>query len=262
MGSAISAVRENITAGDKANKEEIKDQLDFLVTAADNKLDHFQSELEAGFSNPDSISKKQVPGLRALRFQRGYRVGVSKEANEGIKDVVDTFFKIGENEKGMAAGLVEGFRKTVQTGLEAVLGNVQAGEQQEEKFFVFMQHNAIIRIDVKIWKYNFSGKGVMAESENVFAYVFCLSVVDHKILTKDELLYLLSEYAGDDKVMAYIEALVGLWVKLTAVDDVPRGGPYRTNTKVIPKATTPPQISSSNEKVDAVDALPVSTEVN
>jgi hypothetical protein len=56
----------------------------------------------------------------------------------------------------------------VSGSLDAILGNANAGEQEEQKFFVFVHHNAIIRIDAKIWRYNFEGKGVMAQSENVF----------------------------------------------------------------------------------------------
>jgi hypothetical protein len=70
--------------------------------------------------------------------------------------------------------------------LSAILGNQNAGQQEEQKFFIFMKENAIIRIDVKvrlevfgttialigpcyqIWRYNFSGSGIMANTENVF----------------------------------------------------------------------------------------------
>ena len=34
--------------------------------------------------------------------------------------------------------------------MKAILGCDEAGEQEEQKFFVFVKHNAIIRIDVKV----------------------------------------------------------------------------------------------------------------
>ena len=40
-------------------------------------------------------------------------------------------------------------QKLITTSLDALLGNDQVGQQEEQKFFVFFEHNAIIRIDVK-----------------------------------------------------------------------------------------------------------------
>ncbi|KAG8925229.1 hypothetical protein FRC02_009820 [Tulasnella sp. 418] len=214
MGAAVSAFRESILSSEKKNKEEIKQQLDFLVKAVESKLDAYQSALEDMFQDPNSVSSKQIPGIRAVRYERGYRVSVSKNAQEGIGEVVDAFF--GAAETGMK-GVVDGFKKVVGTALNAILGNDQAGQQEDQKFFVFMKNNAIIRIDIKMWRYNFSGKGVMAESENVFCYVFCLSVVDHYKLTLDELTFLFTEFAGDAQVEAYIDHLCNIWRKITAI---------------------------------------------
>jgi hypothetical protein len=47
MGAAVSAYREELLAGDNANKKDVKEQLDFLVTATQAKLDSYQAELEA-----------------------------------------------------------------------------------------------------------------------------------------------------------------------------------------------------------------------
>jgi hypothetical protein len=53
MGASFSAFREEIQVTDKANKKEIKEQLDFLVKATTAKLDSYQSELEKyACSNP------------------------------------------------------------------------------------------------------------------------------------------------------------------------------------------------------------------
>lgn len=78
-------------------------------------------------------------------------------------------------------------KNVVSGSLSAILGNCNAGEQEEQKFFIFMEHNAVIRIDVKvcspsmtltflmayqtlqkIWRYNFNNRGIMANTENVF----------------------------------------------------------------------------------------------
>ncbi|KAG8935894.1 hypothetical protein FRC00_010098 [Tulasnella sp. 408] len=220
MGTAVSTARALLVENTEKNKEAVKEQLDFLVCMADNRLDHYQSELEQMFLDKGSVRNRQVPGGRALRFSRGYRVGVTSQASDGIKDVVNTFFGVSEDGKPTGQDtktrLIDGFRKTILLGLDDFLGNVSAGEQSENKFFVFMQHNAIIRIDLRIWRYNFSSKTVLAEAENVLAYIFCLSVVDHKALTKDELLYLLTECASGGDVTELVGQLTNLWQTLQA----------------------------------------------
>jgi hypothetical protein len=47
MGAAVSAYREELLTNDKDNKKDVKEQLDFLVTAVQAKLDSYQAELEA-----------------------------------------------------------------------------------------------------------------------------------------------------------------------------------------------------------------------
>ncbi|KAJ7015895.1 hypothetical protein C8F04DRAFT_1170693 [Mycena alexandri] len=216
MGSAISAVREQAQAGDESAKKKMKEQLDFLVKAVDAKLDGYQGELDAGFSDPSSIQKRQVPGIRAMRWSREYRVDVSKNANDQIGAAVDSFFGAAEEGADVRKSVISGFKSVVKAGLDVFLGNGEAGEQEDQKFFVFMQHNALVRIDIKMWRYNFSGKGVMSEHENVFGSVMCLSVVDHMALKLDEMVFLLSEYAGDDTtaVELYVDKLVSLWRKV------------------------------------------------
>jgi hypothetical protein len=46
MGAAISALRDQILGGDKKAKEDILQQLLFLVNAANNKLDNYQADME------------------------------------------------------------------------------------------------------------------------------------------------------------------------------------------------------------------------
>ncbi|KAG9094450.1 hypothetical protein FS749_012455 [Ceratobasidium sp. UAMH 11750] len=218
MGTAVSAFRETLKKSDQTNKQDVEEQLKFLVSAANDRLDKYQAELENGFSDKASIQRRSIPGNRALRWVREYTVRVDEHAADGIGAAVDSFFKAGEKGNGNAGqDVLTGFKNIIQTGLNAFLGNNQAGEHEEQKFFVFVQHNAIIRIDVKLWRYNFTGTGVMADSENVLCYIFCTSVVDRSALTLDELTFLLSEHAGDDKVEAYVDKLISVWNKMRLV---------------------------------------------
>ena len=91
------------------------------------------------------------------------------------------------------------------------------GEHEEKMFFVYPENFAIVRVDVKCYKYCFSSSGVIAKSENVFCYTMAKSIVDHTKLTIDELLYMVVEMIGAEKideVEAFIKQLKSIWKML------------------------------------------------
>ena len=53
------------------------------------------------------------------------------------------------------------------------------GESNDHKYFVVIHNNCLIRLDVAIWRYNFSNANVIFNVDNAFCYLFCMSVVDH-----------------------------------------------------------------------------------
>ncbi|KAL8750768.1 MAG: hypothetical protein Q9184_006306 [Pyrenodesmia sp. 2 TL-2023] len=74
------------------------------------------------------------------------------------------------------------------------------------------------------YRYNFSNEGVIATHKNVLAYILCISVVDHRDVTDDEMIYLTSEFAGDDEKEygAYLHSLITTWKALKANEmDIP-----------------------------------------
>ncbi|KZT60137.1 hypothetical protein CALCODRAFT_150977 [Calocera cornea HHB12733] len=248
MGAAIATLRDTIVAGDKQNKQELAEQLTFLISMANAKLDKYQADLESMFmtENPKTSRRGGIPGYRALRWERAYNVTIEKDSKvlqTKIGGIIDSFFgakdpKTGESE----FNIQEGFKTLVSGALDVFLGNGRAGEHEEQKYFIFMQHNAIIRIDVKLWRYNFVTQKVMGEQENVVAYIFCTSVVDHNNLQDDELLFLLSEYAGDHKMSDYLGKLVGMWTLIKSVTDEAKDP--KTAPKFIPEKKTPAPIEA------------------
>lgn len=101
---------------------------------------------------------------------------------------------------------------------------------------------------------------LLARSSLAIADVFCLSVVDHDVLTKDELLYLLSEYTGgypgaEERFVDHIKTLTNLWAELTPVNTV------RLSAAAIPEAELQliPSLPWPGKKV--VFGLPASAEV-
>jgi len=93
------------------------------------------------------------------------------------------------------------------------------------------------------YKYNFSNEGVISTHKNVLAYILCISVVDHKDVTVDELIYLASEFAGDGDVGAnsgyqtYLESLMKTWNALNSIDPLAETGRAKIEYPAFP--TTP-----------------------
>jgi hypothetical protein len=50
--------------------------------------------------------------------------------------------------------------------------------------------------------------------------IFCTSIVDHEAVNLDELTYLLSEYAGDAEVGAFVDKLMATWTQIIALEAV------------------------------------------
>ncbi|KAK0534330.1 hypothetical protein OC842_002670 [Tilletia horrida] len=187
-----------------------KQEIDILRKMCENKLDLWQSELDAAFTAPETVEKKEIPGIRAMRFQRELSVKVTKDSNEQIRGAIDDFFNAGSS-GDTKTPVAEGFHKLVSGAMTAILGQSEGGEYEMKRFFVYMQHNAIVRIDVRAWRYNMTTKGFFTSTDNAFAYIACLSVVDTDKVTADELAFLTSEFAGDDEVSDYIQRLIDIF---------------------------------------------------
>jgi hypothetical protein len=242
MGQAVTTARDccvttTLDKGVKAEEKEsahyVLEQLSFLVNAANAKLDKYQADLnEMWLDKNGTTAQKMVPGQRALRWERGYRVGVRREPvfrtqdgtsehkhdgePDGLDEIINVYFSAGVSGPDVTQKdiILNGFKKHVRTTLHYILENANAGEQEDQRFFVFVQHNAIIRVDIKVWRYNFNSSNVMANAQDVLAYIFCVSVVNHMDLSVDELTYLLSEHAGDLDVRAYVDYLLSVWRKI------------------------------------------------
>ncbi|KAF5240748.1 hypothetical protein FANTH_9417 [Fusarium anthophilum] len=238
MGNSISALIEP-NAVDDENERKKKEQLELMMKLADARLDTYQRELEQMFLDRESATRTSVPGKRALRFERHFAVDAESIPGKGVEDTVDAFF--GASDTGTKRAL-DGFKSVVKTGLSAILGDSSAGESYDKKFFICIKHNSIIRVDVYTYKYTFANKGVVDMHRNILAYILCISVVDHRDVTLDELVYLASEFAGDynsgpgTEFAEYLDMITKTWNKLRATDPLPVSGRPALDYPVMPAA--------------------------
>ena len=109
---------------------------------------------------PDSIKE----------FQEGYTVTDTETPDAGIGEAVDQFFS-GETK--------EGFKTVIKSAINVFFADTTSGEQMKKYYFVTMEHNTFVRVDVAIWKYYFSQKSLADKVQQSFCYTFVKSIVDH-----------------------------------------------------------------------------------
>ena len=104
----------------------------------------------------------------------------------------------------------------VKSAISTLFADTTAGESSKTYYFVTMEHNVFVRVDVYIWKYYFSQKSIQDDVQQAFCYTFCKSIIDHKKVSLDTLIYLTSSYVGDDlpKIQSYVEQMRQLYQDL------------------------------------------------
>ena len=207
MAKIISKIDE--ITGKTEQDQILKEQFSFLQKMAQAKCEQFEAELKSMFTS-GGTSECEVVGNRAIAYYKCQHVDIKAGCGTAIREAINMFFSGGDDVKN-------GFQKIVETALDTLIGNTSMGEHEEKMFFVYPENFAIVRVDVKCYKYCFSSSGVIAKSENVFCYTMAKSIVDHTKLTIDELLYMVVEMIGAEKideVEAFIKQLKSIWKML------------------------------------------------
>ncbi len=125
----------------------------------------------------------------------------------------DTFTKemgsaIGDFFQGTSQGVKDGFQTVLTTAINSLLVSTEVGERTFRKFAIITENNAILRVDVRMWKRTFVQGGMFGEWENVFVYYAAKSIVDHRKLTLDELTYYVTAMAGTNATKAEVKTLI------------------------------------------------------
>lgn len=183
----MSQIKDFLKGTEENNQ--LKEQLQLLVSLAKSKLDGMTHEIENAFVNKETEQKFRVVPGTSTEWITEYRVNAGSECNKQISEVVDAFFE---------GKMVEGFKKLISTALNSFIGERSAGEQYKKYYFITMEHNTLIRVDVACWKYQFSSKNVIANVENAFCYSFCKSVVDYDTVSMSVLINQVSKLVHDD----------------------------------------------------------------
>ena len=208
--AAIKKMIDDFTGATEAELKQ-KENLEFLKNAASAHLEIAQAKIAASLKGEgEGIEQLYIVPDSVMKAEYGYNVSSKEGMNEGLKSAIDLFFK------GSKEDVKNGFQTLVQSALSALFADTTAGEQTKKLYFVTMEHNVFVRVDLYIWKYYFSQKGLTDKVQQAFCYTFVKSVVDHTKVSEDTMIYLVSQYMGDDigKVKAFITEMNTLYKML------------------------------------------------
>lgn len=211
MGVIKSAINKITGADEEALKK--RERLEVLSGAADAKIKECRDEIQDIYTD----QRKQdfmIVGRRLAEETYESHITLKNDDNfKGqMKKVIGSFFT------GTADGIKDGFQDLLVGALDTFLVDTTVSETKFSKFAVITEFNAIVRVDVRMWKRTFIQGGMFGELENVFVYYAAKSIVDHKKLSIDELTYYVSQMAGKnatrDTVLALIDDLKKIWKAL------------------------------------------------
>lgn len=194
MGS-ISKILKDMSGASEDEKDQ-KERLELLLKLAQSKIQTYKDRIEMNFSNPGSIEKLEIPGIRAMRYIEQYHIATKEGLNEKVKEhldaAIDAFFSIGGDASTKDA-VKGGITSLISGALDGFIGSTEAGESEQQMFLVVPENNAFIRADIACWKYHFEQHKFINQTDTAIAYVLCKSVVDHTKITLDELIYLATD---------------------------------------------------------------------
>ena len=183
MGAALHTLRNQVTAGNEQEKQEILERLDLMEELAQARLKVAANEILNGVRGDQQIHFGKV----VLREER-ISVNTKKyaAAGEKINDILTPFFKL---------DIIGGLSNLLQNAADIVLGNVAAGKIEQHKHLLTWENNAVILIDIYMYSYTFRSKQAIDDSESVVAALLMKRVVplDSKDLDIGVLMYAIND---------------------------------------------------------------------
>lgn len=205
---------------EKISKEtdaEIKEMLEIMGKAARLKIENYKKEMETKFY--EEAEKKERFSIigRPIQYAAQYRVDARSGLSEEIEEAIKGLFHFDRH------SLCGALQTMVIAALSDIFGTVQAGEQELEEFFIVPYFNAILRVDIRAWRYNFSAQGVVGTVQNAFSYIVSKSIINYDLLTEGELVYFVTEGLRDaplSVVKDYIKELKEIWALVKGFDQI------------------------------------------
>ena len=139
----------------------------------------------------DAIEDKSLPIVAVVDKSTKYSIRVSSATSDDVATAINEVLK---------GDFLDGLKTIIKVGLDAMLGNVSAGETEKQDFHVVFANNSLLRIDYMCYKYEFSSKGIVTQVKNVFCYYLQVGVLDLEKVNPQILLYELTKAIGESRL--------------------------------------------------------------
>ena len=189
MGAVASAAN----AAADAELDDAKKKDDAVYKALENKLEVMRLEIEATRGSAEAVKKKEVAGgrtaMRVAEIRSSTESGVDQQIMDGIADFLSM-----ATGAAPAQAAVAGVKKTLNAGVNALLGAQRGQSKSKRSFVCLFIGNAFVRIDYYMYSYSVSAKkwGV-DKGEGGLCYVADLAVLNHKDINPEEASYFISQ---------------------------------------------------------------------
>ncbi|MFE7314316.1 hypothetical protein ACFU7T_14755 [Streptomyces sp. NPDC057555] len=154
--------------GKAEEREKVKLTLDTMQKLGQTKIKEFTDRIRSLPTGP--LTEVQVKAKPYHKESQVY-AQVTDKANDQLKKMIDGFLT------GTDKGLVQGVESLISTAFDALLGNMQGAESEQELTTVTVTDENIVRVDSLMWIYSFEDVGITVKATNVFAYYAALSYV-------------------------------------------------------------------------------------
>jgi len=189
MGAIASAMNSEADA----ELDDAKKKNNAVFKALENKLEVMLLEIAATRGSAEAVKAKEVAGgrtaMRVSEIRSSSDAGVDQEIMDGIGD----FLSIATG-ADPANAAVAGVKKTLNAGVNALLGAQNGQSKSKRSFVCLFLGNAFVRIDYYMYSYSVSAKKWgLDKGEGGFIYVADLAVLNHKDITPEEASYFISQ---------------------------------------------------------------------
>ncbi|MCJ1315273.1 hypothetical protein MMC15_000590 [Xylographa vitiligo] len=146
MGATISAM---LDAKKRADETKAIHDLEMLQKLVDSQLDKYEAELDAQLLDPNATAGTEVHDLWQDLSTQSSTGGALKPAKE-VNSTIDKFFAADSGDDKTMENLLPGFKSLVNGALDQFLGDITIGEKSQSKYFIFIGHHEVVRVDVKV----------------------------------------------------------------------------------------------------------------
>ena len=190
MGTSIS---KKLEEQQKNKDEKAVEELQMLQEMMVNKVAAARAEMRE-----KALKDANVPIVAFVDTSEKYSVDVSNAPDDAITTSIKEMF---------GGNIIQGLVSLIGVALNQFLGNTQAGVSEQNDYHIVFSDNALLRIDVMFYKYEFSSKGVEDERRNGFCYCTQAAVLDLKKVSPQVLLYELTRTIGDENIPDAVKQL-------------------------------------------------------